>query len=74
MKVKSLNDQWEKEKSIIAGTHTFDARIKIDVSGTHFSTTYATLTIFTDTMLGAMFSGRHSTDSSVKLNYTLKLL
>jgi len=62
IKVKSLNDdkeQWEKEKSTIASSHTFDARIKIDVGGAHFTTTSATLTRFPDTMLGAMFSGRH---------------
>ena len=62
-KVKSLSDdkeQWEKEKSIIASSHTFEARIKIDVGGTHFTTTSATLTRFPDTMLGAMFSGRHN--------------
>ena len=60
--VKSLNDdkeQWEKEKSAIASSHTFDARIKLDVGGAHFTTTSATLTRFPDTMLGAMFSGRH---------------
>jgi hypothetical protein len=52
--------QWEEEKARIATTHTFDQKIKLDIGGHAFSTTLATLTRFPDTMLGAMFSGRHA--------------
>ena len=61
-KRKALDDDkdlWEQEKKNIATSHTFDARIKLDVGGTRFTTTLTTLTRFPDTMLGAMFSGRH---------------
>ena len=37
----------------------FDEEINLNVGGTLFTTSLATLTRFPDTMLGAMFSGRH---------------
>ena len=52
--------QWEEEKKRIATTHTFDPMIKINVGGQLFTTTHTTLTRYPDTMLGAMFSGRHA--------------
>jgi hypothetical protein len=52
--------KWEEEKARIATTHTFDPKIKLDVGGHSFTTTRAVLTRFPDTMLGAMFSGRHA--------------
>jgi hypothetical protein len=52
--------QWEEEKTRVASTRTFDQTIKLDVGGHPFTTTLATLTRFPDTMLGAMFSGRHA--------------
>ena len=68
-KFQALEDdkeQWEKEKKAIASSHTFDTKIKLDVGGTHFTTTLTTLTRFPDSMIGAMFSGRHKivTDES----------
>ena len=51
--------EWEQEKKSIATSHTFEPRIKLDIGGTRFTTTLTTLTRFPDTMIGAMFSGRH---------------
>jgi hypothetical protein len=52
--------QWEEEKARIDATHVFDSMIKLNVGGHMFTTTRTTLTRFPDTMLGAMFSGRHA--------------
>lgn len=59
-------DNWEIEKTAIASSHNFDARIKLDIGGANFTTKLTTLTRFPDTMIGAMFSGRHQifTDES----------
>jgi hypothetical protein len=51
---------WEQEKISIAKTQTLATRIKLDVGGTRFTTSRTTLTLYPDTMLGAMFSGRHT--------------
>lgn len=52
-------EEWEKEKKSIARTHHFENNeIKLDI-GQCFTTTLTTLTRFPDTMIGAMFSGRH---------------
>jgi len=68
-KLKALADekqQWDIEKQVIANTHTFESRIKLDVGGCKFTTTITTLTRFPDSMIGALFSGRHNltTDES----------
>ena len=57
---------WEEEKECIARTVTFDPMVNVNVGGHIFSTTLTTLTRYPDTMLGAMFSGRHAlvTDES----------
>ena len=51
---------WDEEKKCIATTHNLEATIKLDIGGHSFTTTLTTLTRFPDTMLGAMFSGRHA--------------
>ena len=51
---------WEEEKKRIASTHNVESTIKLDIGGHSFTTTLTTLTRFPDTMLGAMFSGRHA--------------
>ena len=51
---------WEEEKKRIASTHNVEPTIKLDIGGQSFTTTITTLTRFPDTMLGAMFSGRHA--------------
>ena len=58
MKVELEN--WEEEKKRIASTHNVEATIKLDIGGQLFTTTLTTLTRFPETMLGAMFSGRHA--------------
>ena len=60
---KAMTDElanWEEEKKRIASTHNLEATIKLDIGGHSFTTTLTTLTRFPDTMLGAMFSGRHA--------------
>ena len=52
--------EWEEEKKRIAGTHNFEPTVTLNVGGNLFTTTTSTLTRFPDTMLGAMFSGRHA--------------
>ena len=53
-----LNNGVEAKR--IASTHNLEPTVKLDVGGHPFTTTLITLTRFPDTMLGAMFSGRHS--------------
>jgi hypothetical protein len=51
---------WEEEKISIARTYNFENnKIMLDIGGQKFTTTLTTLTRFPDTMIGAMFSGRH---------------
>lgn len=51
---------WEEEKKNFTRTYHFENNeIKLDIGGQHFTTTLTTLRRFPDTMIGAMFSGRH---------------
>ena len=50
----------EEEKKRIASAHTFEPTVTLNVGGNIFTTTTSTLTSYPDTMLGAMFSGRHA--------------
>ena len=58
--MKEEISHWEEEKKRIASTHNFDLTVTLNVGGQTFTTTTATLTNYPDTMLGAMFSGRHA--------------
>ena len=58
--MKEEISHWEEEKKRIASTHNFDLTITLNVGGQTFTTTTTTLTNYPDTMLGAMFSGRHA--------------
>lgn len=51
---------WKDEKEMIDKTQRFESRIKLDIGGEKFTTSLTTLRRFPDTMIGAMFSGRHS--------------
>ena len=51
--------KWKNEQELIAKTCKFDSRIKLDIGGSLFTTTTSTLSRFPDSMLAAMFSGRH---------------
>lgn len=53
-------EAWEAEKEKLAVIQKFEPRIKLDVGGERFTTSLTTLTRFPDTMIGAMFSGRHA--------------
>ena len=52
--------KWEEEKERIASTHNLEPTIKLDIGGHSFTTTLTTLTRFPESMIGAMFSGRHA--------------
>ena len=52
--------KWEEEKAAVTSTQIFEPKVKLDVGGNLFTTTSATLTRFPDTMIGAIFSGRHA--------------
>lgn len=58
-KAKQETIAWESEKAKLAHTQEFQPVIKIDVGGTKFTTSKATLCRCPETMIGAMFSGRH---------------
>lgn len=52
---------WELEKNKIATTYHFENNeIMLDIGGHSFTTTLTTLQRFPETMIGAMFSGRHN--------------
>jgi hypothetical protein len=60
---------WEKERAMIAKTHEFDSsKISLDVGGSRFATRLSTLTTGAagESMLAAMFSGRHALDQDEK--------
>ena len=50
---------WEEEKERVKQTKAFEKVITLNVGGTRYTTTLSTLTKYPDSMLGAMFSGRH---------------
>ena len=68
-KIKQLHDDretleaerrdWEEEKERVKQTKVFEKVVTLDVGGTKYRTTLSTLTKYPDSMLGAMFSGRH---------------
>jgi hypothetical protein len=59
-KMEEEKRDWEKEKESISRTYHFDdSEIDLNIGGQNFTTTLTTLTRFPDTMIGAMFSGRH---------------
>jgi hypothetical protein len=59
-KMDEEKQNWEEEKKDIAQTYHFENNeIKLDIGGQCFTTTLTTLRRFPDTMIGAMFSGRH---------------
>ena len=51
---------WEEEKERVKQTKVFEKVVTLDVGGTKYRTTLSTLTKYPDSMLGAMFSGRHN--------------
>ena len=52
--------EWEEEKERIMKTKTFEKIVNLNVGGSRYTTTLSTLTKYPDSMLGAMFSGRHA--------------
>lgn len=53
-------DAWEAENESMRRIQTFQPKVKLDVGGAKFTTSLTTLRRYPDTMLGAMFSGRHA--------------
>ncbi len=58
--MRSEIEQWKVEKALIAQTQAFDSTVDLNIGGSQFTTTLTTLRMFPDSMLGAMFSGRHA--------------
>jgi vacuolar-type H+-ATPase subunit H len=52
--------KWEAEKTALAGVQHFEAIVKLNVGGVRVITSLQTLCRFPDTMMGSMFSGRHT--------------
>ena len=52
--------EWEEEKKKVKKTKTFEKIVTLNVGGTKYTTSLSTLTKYQDSMLGAMFSGRHA--------------
>ena len=62
-KAKVLEEEkrdWEIEKTRVKATKTFEKIVTLNVGGSRYTTTLSTLTKYPDSMLGAMFSGRHA--------------
>jgi hypothetical protein len=57
--VNAEKTAWEQERAQLAHTQKFEGIIKLNVGGKKFATSLATLRRCPDTMIGAMFSGRH---------------
>jgi hypothetical protein len=51
---------WEAEKARLSHIQEFKSLVMLDVGGCRFTTSLTTLQRFPDTMIGAMFSGRHA--------------
>lgn len=51
---------WAAEKAALSGVQNFQPKVKLDVGGTKFTTSLTTLRRLPNTMIGAMFSGRHA--------------
>lgn len=58
--VMEERNAWAAEKAVLSGVQTFQPKVKLDVGGFKFTTSLTTLRRFPDTMIGAMFSGRHA--------------
>lgn len=57
--VAEEKEKWEEEKRMIAKTQEFGSIVKLNVGGTMYATSLATLSRFPESMLGAMFSRRN---------------
>ena len=57
---KEAMEAWKIEKAFLSNVQTFQPKIKLDVGGNRFTTSLTTLTRSPDSMIGAMFSGRHA--------------
>ena len=58
--VEEEKRDWEIEKTRVKDTKTFERIVTLNVGGSRYTTTLSTLTKYPDSMLGAMFSGRHA--------------
>ena len=58
--VEEEKRDWEIEKNRVKATKTFEKIVTLNVGGSKYTTTLSTLTKYPDSMLGAMFSGRHA--------------
>ena len=58
--VEEEKRDWEIEKTRVKATKTFERIVTLNVGGSKYTTTLSTLTKYPDSMLGAMFSGRHA--------------
>ncbi|KAJ1428271.1 hypothetical protein B484DRAFT_479726 [Ochromonadaceae sp. CCMP2298] len=52
--------EWEAEKQAMSKVQHFEPIVKLDVGGVRYTTSQASLNRFPDTMIGCMFSGRHT--------------
>jgi len=57
---KSELKAWDAQQAHFADVQTFESTIKLNVGGRQYFTSLSTLRQYPDTMLGAMFSGRHT--------------
>lgn len=56
---RNERNAWEAEKASVSDIQKFKPIVKVNVGGTKFTTSLTTLRRFPDTMIGAMYSGRH---------------
>ena len=59
-KIEEEKREWDVEKKRVQAIKTFEKVIYLNVGGSRYTTALSTLTKYPDSMLGAMFSGRHA--------------
>ena len=60
---------WEEEQEAVKQTKVFEKIVTLDVGGTKYRTSLATLKGHPQSMLGIMFSGRHSLEQQMDGSY-----
>jgi len=58
--LEAEKQQWEAEKAALAGVQHFESVVNLNVGGMRYTTSLTTLRRFPDSMIGCMFSGRHT--------------
>ena len=58
--LETEKSNWEEEKLLMKNTQKFESIIHLNIGAMKYSTSLSTVTSQPESMLGAMFSGRHT--------------